>query len=305
MTAKEWGEWLRGVGLTPLMLRIHNLIVDLGIMERLAIGGEGETHFYYKDAWEERNKLLDKVNGYTRTIDDLMQEIHERQMKGEPDVYSVFDEIELEKNFALLPASVEAGGDSVAIAQAAWTELAIAMIDELRMDYPPGVLAETEGVKAIKALRRRAEKAEPRGLREALVWYALPGTYGIKTSEWPDARNMPAYADGGRRAREALSLLPASVEAEGEQGGDILPGESEQDWLDRAAPAGDALTQEKWDILAKRQNVLLDELDALREALEWARAEIVKHNSSYHYETESLEIIDAILTRHPASGVNQ
>jgi hypothetical protein len=42
-------------------------------------------------------------------------------------------------------------------------------------------------------------------LRSALEWYALPGTYAIPTKEWPDARLVPAYWDGGRRAREALA----------------------------------------------------------------------------------------------------
>jgi hypothetical protein len=42
----------------------EQLIADLEAMEALAIGGEGETHFYYKDAWEaivaERDALRER-----------------------------------------------------------------------------------------------------------------------------------------------------------------------------------------------------------------------------------------------------
>ena len=52
----------------------------------------------------------------------------------------------------------------------AWCKCAVAMIQELRNDYAPGDLGELDGVKAIVALRTRAEKAEARvkGLEDRL-----------------------------------------------------------------------------------------------------------------------------------------
>ena len=37
------------------------LIADLADMEKLAIGGEGETHYYYKDVVEDLRKRLDEA----------------------------------------------------------------------------------------------------------------------------------------------------------------------------------------------------------------------------------------------------
>jgi len=40
---------------------MRDIILDLAAMEKLAIGGEGETHYYYKDVVEDLRKHLDEA----------------------------------------------------------------------------------------------------------------------------------------------------------------------------------------------------------------------------------------------------
>lgn len=49
-----------------------------------------------------------------------------------------------------------------------WAEVAIAMLNELRLDYAPGVLKDTDGVKAIQRLREKLSTVAPS--RKRLVY---------------------------------------------------------------------------------------------------------------------------------------
>lgn len=61
--------------------------------------------------------------------------------------------------------------------QVEWSNLAIAMIEELRMDYGPLELTNTDGVAAIKRLRERLDKRDREIERWAEAEHALSSAY--------------------------------------------------------------------------------------------------------------------------------
>ncbi len=65
MTSKEWRNLLQSDDWDTASTRpIHlmtDIIDDLDAMEKLAIGGDGTTHYYYKDVVENLQSRLDEA----------------------------------------------------------------------------------------------------------------------------------------------------------------------------------------------------------------------------------------------------
>ena len=71
MKAEEWREWFAGretYADEEERAAIGRLIADLAEMERLAIGGEGETHYYWRDACRNWTAMYDKAESRCKAL---------------------------------------------------------------------------------------------------------------------------------------------------------------------------------------------------------------------------------------------
>lgn len=74
-TASEWVTWIK-IGEMPWLVpsnKVAEIISDLAAMEKLAIGGDGTTHYYYKDVVEDLQSRLDEAIKKLEYIESLAE----------------------------------------------------------------------------------------------------------------------------------------------------------------------------------------------------------------------------------------
>ena len=81
-SAEEWCRELNSLTVVQPLLydRAVEIVGDLAAMEKLAIGGEGETHYFYRDVVEAERKRADDLQS---RLDEVVRAL-EAYMKKDP-----------------------------------------------------------------------------------------------------------------------------------------------------------------------------------------------------------------------------
>ena len=81
MTSKQWREWWDSLPEAERDMIDISFVADLAEMESLAIGGDGETHFYYKDAYEAENRAHAETEARREAAEASLARIREAMEK--------------------------------------------------------------------------------------------------------------------------------------------------------------------------------------------------------------------------------